>query len=94
MTLLQALRNDGLSLRPVVPRLRIAHIAMDAHQGQIDRSLYPAQHPFDVVLIGILVLRTEETACVIRPPGDACCLHAEACHNLTTESLPVVADIT
>ena len=66
---------------------------MHTHQRQVYACLYPAQHPFDILLIGILVAGTEESACVIRPPGDSCSLHAQSSHNLTAEGVPVVAHI-
>ena len=94
ITLHQTLLDDILSLFAVVPWLRITHITMYPHQGQVDGSLYPAQHPLDIVLAGILVARAEETASVIRPPRDTGSLHAQSCRQLPTERLPVVAHVT
>ena len=66
---------------------------MYSHQGQIDASLYPTEHALDIVLVGVLIAGTEESACIVSPPGNACCLHAKACGDLPTEGLPVVAHI-
>ena len=90
---LQVRSDDPLSLGPIVPGLSIAHVAVDAHQGQIDADLDPAQHALDVGLVVVLIARTEESACIVGPPGDACSLHAQAGHDLPTQGLPVVAYI-
>ena len=66
---------------------------MYAHQRQIDRHFYPSQHPFNIILISILVARPEESSSIVCPPGDACCLHAQACDNLPAERFPVIAYI-
>ena len=94
LTLLQTQLKELLGLLTVVPRLRITHIAMHSHQGQIDTRLNPAQHSFDIILIGVLVARTEETTCIIRPPGDTSGLHTQTSNDLTTEGLPVITHIT
>ena len=75
LTLLDAVGYHGLCLLAVVPRLGIAHIAMDTHQWQIDRQLYPAQHAVDVCLVLILVLWTEEATGIVGPPREACRLY-------------------
>ena len=67
---------------------------MHTHQRQIDTGLYPTEHPFDIVLIVVLVSGTEEPTCVVSPPGDTCGLHAETRRDLTAERFPVVAHIT
>ena len=67
---------------------------MHTHQGQIDAGLYPTEHALDVVLVGVLIHGTEESACIIGPPGDACSLHAKTRCDLAAEGLPVVAYIT
>ena len=85
--------NDALSLAAIVPRFCVAHVTMHTHQRQIDRCLYPTQHTLDVCLILILVARTEETTCIVCPPRNTCCLHAQACCDLATESFPVIAYI-
>ena len=82
LALLQTCSNDCLSLGAVVPRLGIAHIAMHTHQGQIDANLYPTQHSFYISTIRILVGWPEETACIVGPPRDTCCLDSKASGNL------------
>ena len=94
LTLLQTQLKQPLGFLTVVPRLRITHIAMHSHQWQIDTRLNPAQHPFDIILIGVLVARTEESASIIRPPGDTSGLHTQTSNDLTTEGLPVITHIT
>ena len=66
---------------------------MNTHQGQIDAEFYPTQHAVDVVLIGVLVTRTEKAASVVRPPRNACSLNTQACSNLTTKCLPIVTNV-
>ena len=66
---------------------------MNTHQRQIDRSLYPTQHAFDIVLIGVLVARTEESTSVVGPPRNTSSLNTQTCHDLATEGLPIVAHI-
>ena len=92
-TLLQAFSDDLLGLVTVVPRLGIAHISVNTHQGQIDAEFYPTQHAVDVVLIGVLVTWTKEASCVVRPPRNACSLNTQACSNLTTKCLPIVTNV-
>ena len=93
LALLDAVGNNGLSLLAVVPRLRIAHIAMNTHQGKIDRQLYPAQHAVDVSLVLILILRAEEAASVVGPPRHAGSLYSQSGSNLSAQCFPVVAHI-
>ena len=93
-TLLQVGSNDSLGLVAIVPRFGIAHIAVNTHQGQIHRRLYPAQHPLDILGVVILIAGTEETACVVRPPRHTGSLYAQSGGNLTTERFPVVTHIT
>ena len=93
LALFQTLSNNLLGFCTIVPGLCVAHIAMNSHQRQIDRSFYPSQHAFDIVLIGVLVTRTEESTSVVGPPRYTSSLDTQSCHNLTTESLPIVAHI-
>ena len=65
LALLQTVGNDFLRLLTIVPGLGIAHIAMDAHERQIDAGLNPTQHPLDIFLVIILVGRTEETTGIV-----------------------------
>ena len=66
---------------------------MHTHQRQVHTDLYPAQHALYIVLVGVLVAGTEESAGIVCPPGKSRCLHAEACHNLSAQGLPVVAHV-
>ena len=62
---------------------------MNTHQWQIYRQLSPAQHTLYVSRVGVLVLRTEETTCIIRPPRYSGSLHTQSGYYLAAESLPV-----
>ena len=93
LALLKAAFDDAFGLLPVVPGLRVAHIAMHAHQRQIDTCLYPSKQPLDIGRVLVLVAGTEETACVVGPPRNTGCLHAHAGCQLAAEGLPVVAHV-
>ena len=92
-TLTDTVGNDLLRLVAIVPGLGIAHITVHPHQRQIHARLYPAQHPFDIGAVGILVVGTEESASVVGPPGDAGSLHTQSGYDLTTEGVPVVTHV-
>ena len=77
----------------VVPRLRVAHVAVHTHQGEIHAGLYPSQHPLYVVLVVVLVSGSEEPAGIIGPPGNAGSLQSQSCRDLSAEGLPVVAHV-
>ena len=64
---------------------------MDAHQGQVHAGLDPAEHALDVLLISILVARTEKTAGIEGPPGLTCRLHSQSRDDLAAQGLEVIA---
>ena len=66
---------------------------MHTHERQEDGGLNPPEHPLDIVLVVVLVSRTEESSGIISPPGNTGCLHTQSCRDLSAESLPVVAYI-
>ena len=69
---LQVLGDDTFGFGTVAPGLSVAHIAVYAHQRQEGGALNPTEHTFDIVGIGVLVARTEETAGIVGPPGKSC----------------------
>ncbi len=77
----------------ILPRLRMAHIAMDPHERKIDRRLDPADHAFLVIGIVVLAGRTEEPAGIVGPPGKAGGHLAQPARDLAAEGAPVGADI-
>ena len=78
----------------VVPRLGAAHVAVDAHERQIDSYLNPTKHPLLIVRVSVLVVRTEESACIICPPRLSGCHQVQSACYLAFQCLPVIAYIT
>ena len=91
--LLDAADEAGFGVGLVAPGFGVRHIAVYAHYREEHAGLNPAYHAFLICLVGVLIARTEETACIVGPPWHTCSRVVESAGYLTAQAVHVVAYI-
>ena len=83
-----------LGLLRISPRLGLTHITVYAHEREEAAHLNPAEHPFLVFFVLVLVVRPEESAGVKGPPGESGAHLAQASGNFLAQCDIIVAYVS